>query len=118
MVPRPLQKLGGDSPLMSTMMVEPTEALEDIFLDDDRSDRISRINTQASPLVCKELTFFLKNNLDVFAWSHEDMPGIDPSIVVHQLNVSSSFPPTRQKKKVFTQEGTKLYLRRSTSCWK
>ena len=35
------------------------------------------------------------------------MPGIDPSVIVHKLNVSSSFPPIRQKKWVFTQEQDK-----------
>ena len=29
------------------------------------------------------------------------MPGIDPSVMVHKLNVSPSFPPIRQKKRVF-----------------
>ena len=32
------------------------------------------------------------------------MPGIDPSIMVHRLNVSPFFPPIRQKKRVFTPE--------------
>ena len=32
------------------------------------------------------------------------MPGIDPSIMVHRLNVSPSFPPVRQKKRVFAPE--------------
>ena len=32
------------------------------------------------------------------------MPGIDPSVNVHRLNVSRSFPPIRQKKRVFTPE--------------
>ena len=32
------------------------------------------------------------------------MPEIDPSIMVHRLNVSPSFPPIRQKKQVFVQE--------------
>ena len=32
------------------------------------------------------------------------MPGIDPSIIVHKLNVSPSFPLIRQKKRVFAQE--------------
>ena len=32
------------------------------------------------------------------------MPGIDPSITVHKLNVSPSFPPIRQKKRVFAPE--------------
>ena len=30
------------------------------------------------------------------------MPGIDPSVMVHRLNVSPFFPPIRQKKRVFT----------------
>ena len=32
------------------------------------------------------------------------MPGIDPSVMVHRLNVSSSFPPVQQKKRVFAPE--------------
>ena len=32
------------------------------------------------------------------------MLGIDPSVMVHKLNVSPSFPPIRQKKRVFAPE--------------
>ena len=32
------------------------------------------------------------------------MPRIDPSVIVHGLNVSPFFPPVRQKKRVFAQE--------------
>ena len=32
------------------------------------------------------------------------MPRIDPSVIVHRLNVSPSFPPIRQKKRVFAPE--------------
>ena len=32
------------------------------------------------------------------------MPGIDPSVMVHRLNVSPAFPPVRQKKRVFAPE--------------
>ena len=32
------------------------------------------------------------------------MPGIDPSVMVHRLNVSPSFSPICQKKQVFAQE--------------
>ena len=32
------------------------------------------------------------------------MLGIDPSIIVHRLNVSPSFPLIRQKKRVFAPE--------------
>ena len=32
------------------------------------------------------------------------MPRIDPSVMVHKLNVSLTFPPIHQKKRVFAQE--------------
>ena len=47
---------------------------------------------------------FLKNSTDVFAWSHEDMPGIDPSVITHHLNVYPSSKPIHQNKRVFAPE--------------
>ena len=47
---------------------------------------------------------------DVFAWSHEDMPGIDPSVIVHRLNVNPASSPIRQKKRVSTQERDKVIV--------
>ena len=38
------------------------------------------------------------------------MPGIDPSIMVHRLNVSPSFPLIYQKKQVFAQERDKAIV--------
>ena len=83
---------------------EPVEKLEEVFLDDSNHERTTKIGTLASPTIRQELTAFLRSNRDVFAWTHEDMPGIDPSIIVHKLNVSPSFPPIRQKKRVFASE--------------
>ena len=45
--------------------------------------------------------------MDVFAWSHEDMPGIDPSVITYRLNMYSSFKPVLQKKRVFAPEWDK-----------
>ena len=74
-------------------MAEPVERLEEILLDDSKPNQTTRIGTLASPKVCLALTTFLKDNQDVFAWSHEDMLGIDPSVMMHKLNVPPSFPP-------------------------
>ena len=52
----------------------------------------------------QDLVKFLRRSTNVFAWSHEDMPGIDPSVVTHCLNVSPSYKPVRQKKRVFASE--------------
>ena len=89
------------------IVAELVEGLEEVPLDDSRPEQTTRIGTLASQPVCQALTTFLRENQDVFAWSHEDMPGINPSIIVHKLNVSPSFSPIRQKKRVFAQEQDK-----------
>ena len=86
------------------MAIEPVEKLEEILLDNSKLDRTTKIGTLANPAVHQALTTFLRNNRDVFSWSHEDMPGIDPLVMVHRLNALPSFPPIRQKKRVFTLE--------------
>ena len=65
------------------------------------------MGTLASPMIRQDLASFLRMNQDVFAWSHEDMLGIDPSIIVHRLNVNPKSSPVRQKRWVFTQERNK-----------
>ena len=77
---------------------KPVERLEEIPLDSSRLDKTTRIGTLANLMIRQALMAFLKKNQDMFAWSHEDIPGIDPSVMVHRLNVSPSFPPVRQKK--------------------
>ena len=84
--------------------MEPIEKLEEVFLDDSNHERTTKIGTLASPDVRQALTTLLRNNRDVFAWTHEDMPGIDPSVIIYRLNVSPSFPPIRQEKRVFAPE--------------
>ena len=73
-------------------------------LDDSRLEQMIRVGTLASYPVRQALTTFLKKNQDVFAWSHEDMLGIDPSIIVHRSNVLPSSLPVRLKMRVFVLE--------------
>ena len=74
---------------------EPVERLEELPLDSSRLDKTTRIGTLANLMIRQALMAFLKKNQDVFAWSYEDMPGIDPLVMVHRLNMSPSFPPVR-----------------------
>ncbi|RVW67072.1 Transposon Ty3-I Gag-Pol polyprotein [Vitis vinifera] len=53
-----------------------------------------------SPLSTEErdrLIHLLRSYLDVFAWSYEDMPGLDPSIVQHHLPILPHVRPVKQK---------------------
>ena len=88
-------------------IAEPVEELEEVMLDESRSGRTTRMGTLASPTVRQDLANFLRKNQDIFAWSHEDMPGIDPSVIVHRLNVNPNSSPVQQKKRVFAQERDK-----------
>ena len=85
-------------------VAEPVEELEEVILDNSRPERTTRVGMLASWPICQALMAFLRDNQDVFTWNHEDMPGIDPSIIVHRLNASPSFPPIQQKKQVFAQK--------------
>ena len=85
-------------------MTEPVEKLKEILLDSFDLGRTTKIGTLTNFAIGQELITFLRGNRDIFAWSYEDMLGIDPSVMVHRLNVLPSFPPVRQKKRVFAPE--------------
>ena len=87
------------------VVAKPTEALENIFLDENNPKRCTRVGADLEEKIKKDLVRFLRKSIDVFAWSHEDMPGIDPSVITHRLNVYLSSKPIRQKKMVFALKG-------------
>ena len=77
------------------VVVEPTEALEDISMDEDDPGKSTRIGADLEGKIKKDLVRFLRENIDVFASSHEDIPGIDPSVITHRLNIYPSSKPVR-----------------------
>ena len=83
------------------VVVEPTKALENISLDKDNPEKSTRVGADLEEKIKKDLVHFLRENIDVFAWSHEDIRGIDPSVITLRLNVFPSSKPVWQKKRVF-----------------
>ena len=49
------------------------------------------------------MLFFLRN-VNVFAWSLYEVPGVDLKFIVHKLNVDPSFPPKKQKPRRASKE--------------
>jgi hypothetical protein len=78
---------------------EPVEELEDFELSD--SKKKIWVGSQLSPEIKEALVAFLKQNEDVFTWSHEDMPGIPPSVIVYKLLVDPSHRPIKQRRRSF-----------------
>ena len=80
---------------------DKVEALEEVELVEGMTTKTTRIRTTLSHEMRSMLVQFLKENLDVFAWSHEDMLGISPKVIEHKLNVNPEKKPIQQKRRVF-----------------
>ena len=80
------------------------EALETVELVEGEANKMAKIGTTLSPEMRTRLIRFLKENLDVFAWSHEDMPGISSEVIQHKLNVDPERKPVQQRRRTFAPE--------------
>ena len=88
-------------------IAEPIEVLEDVrdvHLGKSNPEGFTRIRTSMEEKTKQDLIQFLKKSTNVFAWSHEELPKIDPSVITYHLNVSPSYKPVYQKRRVFAPE--------------
>ena len=65
-----------------------------ILLNDDRYFQVEASMKDEDQV---EMLLFLMQNVDVFAWSPYEVPGVDLEFIVHRLNVGLLFPPKKQK---------------------
>ena len=63
-----------------------------------------KIDSKLTEGLRRRLIDFLRSNSDCFAWSHADMPGINPEIIMHKLQVDHLHKPVRQKRRKFASE--------------
>ncbi len=56
---------------------------------------ITYIAASLPPEQAELLLEFLRNNMGHFAWSYQDMPGLDPKLVVHHLAVDLGAKPIK-----------------------
>ena len=82
----------------------PLKCWKTFLLDENNPEKFTRIGTSMKDEMKQDVVQFPRKSIDAFAWSHEDMPGIDPSIITHQQNVYPSSKLVRQKKRVFAPE--------------
>lgn len=77
-------------------------------MDIDDPEKKVLVGTQLTKEEKDELINFLKENKDFFAWSHKDIPSINPSAVEHKLNIDPKHHPVRQKKRRFVPKRNKI----------
>ncbi|KAK9901410.1 hypothetical protein M0R45_002151 [Rubus argutus] len=76
------------------------EEMETVNLSDDPViQKHVLISKHLTPEERNHLISLLKEFKDVFAWSYEEMPGLDPKLVCHTLNVGSEAKPVVQSRR-------------------
>ncbi|KAK8956542.1 hypothetical protein KSP39_PZI001118 [Platanthera zijinensis] len=78
--------------------LEPAQVTQEVPIAEGEGRKLS-INSELPEDQKAELISCLLENLDVFAWSAEDMPGVDPDVACHHLNVDPAAKPVQQKKR-------------------
>ena len=73
------------------------ETIEAVNLGTEKEKKEVKVGTMLSPATRKELIDLLQDYNDVFAWSYQDMPGLDTDIVVHRLSLKEECMPVKQK---------------------
>ncbi|KAL5537362.1 hypothetical protein UlMin_046141 [Ulmus minor] len=87
-----------------SVQVQGIKKLTEVPLFDDEPEKTCKIGSALTGQFKEDLIIFLREHRDVFTWSHEDMPGIDPNIIVHRLNIDPNFKPIKQKRRTFNAE--------------
>ena len=78
------------------------EELEEVNLGfDPWEPRPISISSILSKNEKSRLVLLLKEFKDVFAWDYSEMPGLDPGLVVHTLNVDPEAKPVAEAAKIF-----------------
>ncbi|KAK8924215.1 hypothetical protein KSP39_PZI019127 [Platanthera zijinensis] len=78
--------------------MEPVQVTQGVPIAEGEERKLS-INSELPEDQKAELISCLLKNLDVFAWSAKDMPGVDPDVAYHHLNIDPTVKPVQQKKR-------------------
>ena len=89
---------------------EIIEKLETIELVEGSPTKTTQVRTNLRTKTKEGIINFLKDNLNVFAWSHEDMLGIPADIIQHRLNVDLKKKLVQQRKRIFAPERNKAVM--------
>lgn len=89
---------------------EVVEALEIVELVEGEHTKVTKVGTNLTLSTKEGIIGFLKENLDVFAWSHENMPGISTNIIWHHPNVNPERKLVQQRRRVFASEWNRAIM--------
>lgn len=91
-------------------LVKPAKDMEDVELVERDLLKVTKVCGELDLSMKEEMVEFLKKNLDIFSWIHEDMPSIDNKVIEHRLNDDLTKKPIQQKRRVFAPERNKVVI--------
>ncbi|XP_071939899.1 uncharacterized protein [Coffea arabica] len=84
--------------------LEPGDEVEQVVLDEVKPDQVVQVGAGLPPPLKEEMISLIKDHRDVFAWSADEVVGVPPEFMIHQLNVNPQARPVRQKRRHFDPE--------------
>ena len=99
-------------------LVKPAKDVDDVELVEKDLLKVTKVGEELDPSMKEVMVEFLKKSLDIFAWTYDDMLGIDDKVIEHCLNVDLTnclnVDPTKklvqQKCQVFAPERNKAVI--------
>ena len=75
----------------------PTEdKIIQIDAGDQTHPKLISVSESLSLTEKQDLTSLIKEYIDFFTWSYEDMSGLDPQVAMHHLNIKPDAKPVKQ----------------------
>ncbi|XP_024010916.1 uncharacterized protein LOC112086238 [Eutrema salsugineum] len=94
-----ISSLGPTDKLIVQNTKPKQESIVQVCIDELRPECQVGIDAELDPVIREPLIHFLKQHSSTFARSAEDMPGIDPHIACHELNIDPTYKPIKQKRR-------------------
>ncbi|XP_016195761.1 uncharacterized protein LOC107636787 [Arachis ipaensis] len=94
--------------------LEPEGNLER-FRVGDTEEKFTFVNRNLPHKLKEPLMEMIRANGDLFAWTPADMPGIDPQLMSHHLDVKAEAKPVAQRRRKMSQERAEEVARQTAS---
>ena len=73
------------------------EPLETINLGSEEDPKEAKTGAMLHPYVNRRMIELFKEYVDIFAWSYQEMSGLDTDIMENHLSLKPECPPIKQK---------------------
>ncbi|XP_058068535.1 uncharacterized protein LOC131217612 [Magnolia sinica] len=115
-VKTPLHGFVGDQQTLTVNVLDFKAPAEDSSMEELVTVALEEADPSRTGLLGSSLNFeqrsqilaFSQKHKDIFTWSHEDMPGISPDVMVYKLNVNPDHRLVKQKRRAFNAESFPL----------